>query len=120
MVRSLYLSLGLASLTLGGLGIFLPLLPTVPFFILAAFCFSRSHPNLERWLMEHPTFGEPIQIWRQSGAISRRGKKAAIAAFAVSATFGFMLAPSPWAYIPPVVGIIGSLWIWSRPDPTDP
>lgn len=118
MARSFYFGLGLIALALGAVGIFLPLLPTVPFFILAAYCFGRSDPRLERWLLEHPRFGEPISLWRRSGAISRRGKKAAIAAFAVSAISGYVLTPLPWAYVPPTVALIGSLWIWSRPDPS--
>lgn len=117
VIRSLYFSLGLLAVALGTVGIFVPLLPTVPFYILAAFCFGRSHPALERWLLDHPKFGESIRMWRAKGAISPRGKKAAIAAFVISAVSGYALTPWPWALIPPVIAVIGSLWIWSRPDP---
>src|SRR3546814_2634265 len=84
MKRHFYLVSGWASLGLGALGAFLPLLPTVPFVILAAFCFARSSPRLEAWLVTHPQFGHHIVAWREKRAISRKGKMAATAAFAVS------------------------------------
>ena len=80
MSRTLYLISGFLALGLGGLGVLLPLLPTVPFIILAAYCFARSDETLERWLVEHPTFGTHIRLWRERGAISPKGKRAAPAA----------------------------------------
>lgn len=84
MKRHFYLVAGWASLGLGAIGAFLPLLPTVPFVILAAFCFARSSPRLEAWLLTHPHFGHHIVAWREKGAISRKGKVAATLAFAFS------------------------------------
>ena len=72
MLRSLYLIGGFAAVALGIAGILLPLLPTVPFMILAAFCFARSSPRFEARLIEHPVFGPHIIRWRTNGAISRR------------------------------------------------
>ena len=81
MRRHLYLMAGFVSIGLGAIGAFLPLLPTVPFMILAAFCFARSSPRLEAKLLDHRQFGPHIRRWREHGAISRRGKVAALAAF---------------------------------------
>ena len=61
MKRQFYLLAGLASLALGSIGILLPLLPTVPFMILAAFCFANSSPRLEAWLVEHRSLRSPYQ-----------------------------------------------------------
>lgn len=75
MLRHFYLICGFSSLGLGAIGAFLPLLPTVPFMILAAFCFARSSPALEARLLEHRHFGPHIRRWREKGAISRRGRR---------------------------------------------
>lgn len=115
MGRAFYLALGFASLLLGAIGAFVPLLPTVPFIILAAFCFGRSSPALERRLVEHPTFGPHLEAWRKHGAISRRGKTAALIAFAASALLGAFLLTWPWLLIPAAAALIGGSWILSRP-----
>lgn len=116
MRRHMWTGAGWASLGLGAIGVFVPLLPTVPFVILAAFCFARGNPKAERWLVEHPTYGPHIQAWRARGAISRKGKVAASLAFAVSVGIGFWHLPMPWALIPLAAACIGGTWIWTRPE----
>ncbi len=116
MHRRLWTAAGWVSLGLGGIGILLPLLPTVPFVILAAFCFARGNPALERWLVEHRLYGPHIAAWRARGAISRKGKVAATLAFIVSAGIGLWMLAVPWALVPSIVALIGSGWIWSRPE----
>lgn len=114
--RKLYWGGGLISLALGIIGAFLPLLPTVPFIILAAFCFARSNPVWEEKLLSHPRYGPHIRAWREKGAISRRGKWAATAAFIFSIALGFILLEMPWSFIPLGVAIICGSWLWSRPE----
>jgi uncharacterized protein len=88
-LRHLWTAGGIVSFGLGAAGVFLPLVPTVPFMLLAAFCFARGSEPFHRWLLAHPRFGPPIRDWRAHGAISRRGKRAAAAA--IAATFGLSL-----------------------------
>lgn len=116
MKRTVYLLLGFVSVTLGTVGIFVPLLPTVVFMIFAAFCFARSNPELERRIVEHPTFKPHVAAWRERGAISRKGKAAAIVAFAASAVAGLLLLHFPLMLAPLGVAVIGGGWILSRPN----
>ena len=110
------MSLGFASLALGAAGAVLPLLPTVPFVLLAAFFFARSSPKLEARLLDHPSFGPHIRAWRERGAISRSGKRAAWIAFAVSALLGLVLLPFPWLLVPLAAALVGGSWIATRPE----
>ena len=107
---------GLLAVGLGIVGLFLPVVPTVPFLILAAWCFARSNPAWERRILLHPRFGPPIRAWRERGAIGIVGKVAAILAFAGSAAMGLLLLEEPWRYLPLAVGLIGGSWIATRPS----
>ena len=117
MLRLGYLSLGFLALGLGAIGIFLPLLPTVPFIILAAFFFARSSPRLEAKLLDHAQMGPHIRAWREKGAVSRKGKRAALIAFGVSAAIGLVTLSFPWLLLPLTAASVGGLWIATRPEP---
>src|SRR3546814_15120062 len=71
---------------------------------------------LFRSLLDNPRFGPAIRLWREKGAISRRGKRAALAAFAFSAVLGLLASPFPWSLIPLAAALIGGTWIWRRPE----
>lgn len=119
-MRHVYLILGLAAVALGVVGVFLPLLPTTPFLILAAGLFARSSPRLERWLVEHRRFGPVLRAWRDEGVIPRRAKIIACCGLVVGAVFFWIGAkPGFWLWL---VGaaIFGASagFILSRPDGT--
>ncbi len=76
--KYLLLALGTTSLGLGILGIFVPLLPTTPFLLLAAACFMRSSEQLYRWLIEHRYLGSYIRNYHEHKAITRRALAAAL------------------------------------------
>jgi uncharacterized membrane protein YbaN (DUF454 family) len=116
LARPLWLAGGLVSVALGAVGVFLPILPTVPFLLLAAFCFARSNPAWEQRLLDHPRFGVPLRQWRERRAISRTAKLSALLALAFSAMMGFVALPLPWAALPAVVAVITGAWIWSRAE----
>lgn len=97
MARALWLLAGWISLILGLIGIVLPLLPTTPFILLAAFCFQRGSDRLHRWLVNHPRFGPLIADWRERGAISRKAKRNAM--IALVAVFGISLLLDVAPYI---------------------
>lgn len=89
--RVVFTGLGSACVGLAVLGVFLPLLPTTPFLLLAAACFARSSPAHYERLLAHPRFGPLIRDWRAHGTIPPRAKGLAvglvIATFATSIAF---------------------------------
>jgi hypothetical protein len=117
MPRIVYLLIGCLFVGLGFIGAFLPLLPTVPFLLLALWCFARSSQRFHDWLYHHPRFGPPLREWDQHGVIPVRAKILSTAMMAVS--MAIMLAVtdlSAWAYggIAAVLLCV-SLYILSRP-----
>lgn len=114
--RPLYLLAGGLAVLLGVIGAFLPLLPTTPFLILAAWCFGRANPAWEARLLAHPTYGPQIRAWRERGAVPRRAKRLASALLLVSAAGGLWLLPAPWRYLPAGIGLLVGGWLWTRPD----
>ena len=71
-------SLGLALVGMGYLGVLLPGLPTTPFLLAASYCFIRSSPRLHRWLRRSPIFGRILHDWEEHRGIRRSVKAFAI------------------------------------------
>lgn len=118
MSRMLWGMLGLVALLLGLIGIPLPLLPTTPFLLLAAFCFSQSSERLHDWLMSHPRLSPPIKDWQRHGAISRKGKVLAAIAMLAALVGSIAFGAPAYAVIMQIVVLIGvSLFIFTRPSP---
>jgi uncharacterized membrane protein YbaN (DUF454 family) len=118
-VRAIYMAAGLVMTALGIVGAFLPLLPTTPFLLVAIWCFSRSSPRLEHWLLNHRTLGPPLVNWQREGAISARTKVVAVCLIAASyGFFWYRTQPSPLAAV--AVGLVlsaSALFILTRPLP---
>ncbi len=117
-MRPIWFTAGLLSLVLGIAGMALPLLPTTPFLILAAFLFSRSSPRFEAWLVDHRTFGPAIRDWRDNRAISTRAKKAATVAIAAAFALSVVMALPGWVLAVQAITLSGVLaFIWTRNSP---
>ncbi|MDP3411236.1 YbaN family protein [Bosea sp. (in: a-proteobacteria)] len=82
--RPLLLVAGWILTALGVVGMVLPLMPGTIFLILAAWCFSRSSPRFEAWLLGHPRLGPQIRRWRHAGTIDRRVKLVACGSMLLS------------------------------------
>lgn len=96
-VRRIFLvSAGLVSLVLGAIGIFVPLLPTTPLVLLAAFCFAKSSERLHQWLLDHNVFGPLIDDWRRYGAISRNAKTVSVLSMVAILVISWLLDVEPW------------------------
>ena len=116
-MRFVWAFLGLLCVALGVIGIVLPLVPTVPFMLLAAFFFARSSEKLHSWLISHPTFGPPVLDWQTRGAISSRIKR--ISTVSIIAVFGLSLAMGLGVMVLTIQGTTLCcvlLFIWSRPS----
>lgn len=74
MKKILLLSLGHIFLILGVIGAFLPVLPTTPFLLLAAYCYSKANSRLLEWLKNHKVFGPPLKDWQEKGVIGLNAK----------------------------------------------
>ncbi len=116
-MQFLWAGLGLLCVALAMIGVVLPLLPTVPFLLLAAFFFARSSSRLHNWLLSHRTFGPLIVDWQSSGAIRPAAKKAATLSIAAVFGLSFLLsAPSHVLIIQAVVLSCVMIFIWTRPN----
>lgn len=114
--RALYLSAGIGFLGLAVLGAMLPGLPTTVFVILAAWCFGRSSPRLERWLLQHPRFGTSLRAWRAHGAIPRPAKAVALTSMALSGALTLATAPLGVGLGVSAVLVASAWYVASRPS----
>jgi len=78
MYKLLLITLGLFCVGLALLGIFLPVLPTTPFLLLALACFAKSSIKLHDWLLTNKTFGPLIKQWHETRSMPRKAKVYAI------------------------------------------
>ncbi|WP_441339268.1 YbaN family protein [Novosphingobium sp. B 225] len=105
---------GLTCVALGAIGAVLPIMPTVPFLLLAALCFARGRPEWAEKLYAHPKWGPSLREWRDRRAIPRRAKISALLAMSAGAVFTQLTLGWPWVLISlAVLGGAGS-WIWTR------
>ncbi|WP_065979483.1 MULTISPECIES: YbaN family protein [Pseudoalteromonas] len=106
----LFVSLGIA-------GVFLPVMPTTVFLIIALACFNRASPTLAEKLLNHPRFGETLRLWQKHKLIPIKAKMLAIMGISVSYLMLLFTLPSGWLIC--TVGIIKVLviaYILSRPS----
>jgi uncharacterized membrane protein YbaN (DUF454 family) len=95
-MRYLWLLLGHLAVAIGFVGAFLPVLPTVPFLILAAWAYSKGSDRFEQWLLNHPVAGGPIRAWREHGVIPARAKMISCFMMAISLVVAWSFPTIPW------------------------
>ena len=120
MKRLFLIVAGWFAVTLGAIGIFLPLLPTTPFLILAATCFAKSSERFHTWLLNSPLFGPIIRDWLERRCIDPIVKRWAM--FVVLATFSLSIALvqyTPARYFLVVLMIICLIGIYRLPVKQD-
>ncbi len=118
VVMGLWRLLAVAAFALGVVGAFLPVLPTVPFLLVAAWAAGKGWPAFEAWLLRHPRFGPPVQRWRERGAIGRGAKWFATVMMAASAgVLQLFSSVAPWVRVAVPLFLLGMcIWLWLRPE----
>lgn len=116
--RWLWGLLAYASVGLALAGLVLPVLPTTPFALLAAYAAARGSDRIHHWLLAHPSLGPPIRAWQDGRTVARRTKLVATVTMAVSAAVLFLVAPTVWLAVG-VTAFMASVatWLWLRPEP---
>lgn len=120
-MRFMFFGLGCLMISLGVIGAFLPVMPTTIFLIIAAWCFGKSSPRLETWMLDHPRFGPGLRRWREEGAIAPRAKLMAVSGM----TFGyalFWIEAKPGLLLAGLVTVFmlgAAAYVVSRPKPRD-
>ena len=103
-MRWALIAVGLVALALGSIGVFLPLIPTTPFLLLAAFCFARTSTRLHAYLMNHRIFGRYLREYRE-GRMSTSYKIRTLALMWTGLLFSMWMVGKWWAI--PLLGAIG-------------
>ncbi|AIS16945.1 membrane protein [Pseudomonas rhizosphaerae] len=98
-LRYLLLGVGCASVCLGVIGVFLPIMPTTPFLLLAAACFARSSPRFHAWLLNHPQLGPLLKSYLNGEGIPLKAKVLSIGSMWVSIAVSCWFVPWPWVRV---------------------
>lgn len=116
-VRAFFIILGTVSLIAGFIGIFLPVLPTVPFLLLSAFCYARSSVRFYNWLMNHKVFGPYLRDWRIHKAIPLKIKLLAsvLLVLTLGSTILFIIPIFAVKIVLGLIGIAVLYYIWQFP-----
>ncbi len=112
--------MGLTAVALGAVGVVLPLLPTTPFLLVAAFAFARSSERLNGWLRNHRTFGPLIDNWHRNGSIDRKSRWSALVVIFVTPVITWLLDAPLWI-LACQIAILSAvvIFILTRPLPTE-
>jgi len=118
LVRGLLLAAGVACVALGVVGIFLPLLPTTPFMLLAAACFARSSRRFHEWLLANRTFGPLILEWEKHRSLPRRTKLTAIVLMSLTLAVSIVFfVERPWLQaLLAAFGVLLAVWMYRIPS----
>lgn len=116
--RVLWLVLAYVALALACVGAVLPVVPTTPFVLLAAFAAARGSRRLHDRLLAHRVFGPLIRDWRAGGAVARRAKVAAVGTMAASVAIMLAIGvPARVVALSGVPMVLVSVWLCARPEP---
>ncbi|WP_082825440.1 MULTISPECIES: YbaN family protein [Marinomonas] len=114
--KYLYLLLGWLSLITGIIGIYLPLLPTTPLVLLAAWCFSKSSKRFHSWLLNHKFFGPIVRDWQSEDGIPKRSRNRAIIFMWLGMSISMLIVYRFWATVGLIsIGVCVSIYLLRLP-----
>ena len=118
VVRYGWMAGGWAALGLAGAGVVLPVVPTTPFVLVAAWCFSKGSRRMHQWLLDHQRFGPVVRDWERHGVIRMRGKVLSTAVMVpLMGYMAFFSDSPPWALALALpLALFGLGFVWSRPS----
>lgn len=117
MIRGLWYSVGVLAAGLGLIGVALPVVPTVPFLLVAVWAFARSSPALRAKILAHPVYGPPIRAWQEHGVIGRGAKFFALAAMTSGVCLSVWLGLPQWViYCQATVCMLVGVYVVTRPS----
>jgi uncharacterized membrane protein YbaN (DUF454 family) len=117
-MRGLFLAAGTVALLLGLIGIFLPLLPTTPFVLLAAACYARGSRRFYDWLLAQRTFGPIVHEWQQHRSIPYRTKITAIVLMSLTLATSIVFFVKP-VWLKAILAVAGAglaIWLYRVPS----
>lgn len=118
--RFIWLTAGVMAVAIAALGVVLPLLPTTPFLLVAAFAFARSSERMTDWLHDHRIFGPLIGNWRRDGSIGRGAKWAAVAVMIAALFLTLWLDAPAWVVVCQIVVLsVAAIFVLTRPSPSE-
>lgn len=114
-MKWVWFTLGWIAVVIGGIGIVVPGLPTTGFMVFAAWCFSKSSPRFEQWLLDLPGVGPLIRDYRAGLGMPKRAKVTALIMITVAVTISALVVDH-WVIrsIIIVAGVIGLYWVGYR------
>lgn len=116
MRKTLYNVAGTVALLLGFLGIFLPVLPTTPFLLLASACYMRGSERMHAWLMNEPHLGPYIRDFQAGRGIPLRAKIMAMVLMWPSLSISAWVVPLPWVGLLLIaIGLGVTIYLWRLP-----
>lgn len=108
MIKTLFNIAGTIALILAVVGIFLPLLPTTPFLLLASACYLRGSERLHRWLLGHRVLGPYLASFQTGRGIPLRAKITALILLWISLALSAWIIPVPWVRLLLLIPGIGT------------
>lgn len=118
MRNVLYLMLAGTSFGLGVIGVFLPLMPTACFMLLAVWAASKGSPRFAAWIRHHPRFGPSIVAWERERAIPRHAKGIAVVMLSLSVVVLVFTVSALTLKLALIGGLsLLGVWIVTRPEP---